>query len=85
MKVAGKRIGDVLNKIHVAQPKPRDGVRPGSRPAVIPAGVAEARARRAAGEVKKTERDMQEEHGGAGGGWGGGVIVNRYCYREGRA
>ncbi|GLC36542.1 hypothetical protein PLESTM_000458200 [Pleodorina starrii] len=66
MKVAGKRIGDVLNKIHVAQPKPREGVMPGSRPPVIPPGVAEARARRAAGEVKKTERDLQEENGGAG-------------------
>lgn len=66
LKVAGKRIGDVLNKIHVAQPKPRDGITPGSRPPVIPAGVAEARARRAAGEKKKTERDLQEENGGAG-------------------
>ncbi|PNW77981.1 hypothetical protein CHLRE_10g459500v5 [Chlamydomonas reinhardtii] len=66
MKVAGKRIADVLNKIHVAQPKPRAGVAAGSRPPVIPAGVAEARARRAAGERKKTERDMQEENGGAG-------------------
>ncbi|GIL62619.1 hypothetical protein Vafri_16810 [Volvox africanus] len=66
MKVAGKRIGDVLNKIHVAQPRPRDGVAPGSRPPVIPPGVAEARARRAVGEVKKTERDLQEENGGAG-------------------
>ncbi|GLI62245.1 hypothetical protein VaNZ11_004840 [Volvox africanus] len=66
MKVAGKRIGDVLNKIHVAQPRPRDGVAPGSRPPVIPPGVAEARARRAGGEIKKTERDLQEENGGAG-------------------
>ncbi|EFJ51403.1 hypothetical protein VOLCADRAFT_57006 [Volvox carteri f. nagariensis] len=66
MKVSGKRIGDVLNKIHVAQPRPREGVTAGSRPPVIPPGVAEARARRAAGEVKKTERDLQEENGGAG-------------------
>lgn len=75
--MAGKRIADVLNKIHVAQPKPRAGVAAGSRPPVIPAGVAEARARRAAGERKKTERDMQEENGGAGG-WrlgGGGRAV----------
>ncbi|MEW5300831.1 MAG: hypothetical protein WDW36_003731 [Sanguina aurantia] len=62
-KVSGKRINDVLNRIHVAMPKQRDNT---SRPPVIPAGVKEARARRDAGERKKTEKDMQEEHGGAG-------------------
>lgn len=39
-----------------AQPKPRDGV---SRPPVIPPGVAEARARRDAGDKRKTEKDLQ--------------------------
>lgn len=68
MKVAGKRIADVLNKIHVAIPQPRAGLVAGSRPPVIPQGVAEARARRAAGELMKTEKDLQEENGGAGGG-----------------
>lgn len=63
LKVAGKHIGDVLNRIHVAVPKPRDRA---SRPPVIPPGVAEARARRAAGEKKKLEKDFQEEMGGAG-------------------
>lgn len=63
MKVAGKRIGDVLNRIHIAVPKPRDTT---TRPPVIPPGVAEARARRAAGERRKLERDLQEENGGAG-------------------
>lgn len=62
-KVAGKRISDVLNRIHVAQPKQRDAT---ARPPVIPPGVAEARARRAAGERKKLQRDYQEEAGGAG-------------------
>jgi len=38
-----------------------------SRPPVIPPGVAEARARREAGEKRKTQRDFQEEAGGAGG------------------
>jgi nucleolar GTP-binding protein len=66
--VAGKRIGDVLNRIHVAQPKPRPGAAAAARPPVIPPGVSEARAKRAAGERKKTERDLQEEHGGAGAG-----------------
>ncbi|KAJ9522851.1 hypothetical protein QJQ45_023631, partial [Haematococcus lacustris] len=63
VKVAGKRINDVLNRIHIAMPKPRDG---SSRPPVIPAGVAEARARRVAGEKKKLQKHFQEENGGAG-------------------
>ncbi|KAJ9523084.1 hypothetical protein QJQ45_023934 [Haematococcus lacustris] len=63
VKVAGKRINDVLNRIHIAMPKPRDG---SARPPVIPAGVAEARARRVAGEKKKLQKHFQEENGGAG-------------------
>jgi nucleolar GTP-binding protein len=66
LKVSGKRIGDVLNKMHVALPKTRDAV---SRPPVIPASVAAARAAATAGAAKpkrKTEKDLQEEHGGAG-------------------
>ncbi|KAL6763518.1 P-loop containing nucleoside triphosphate hydrolase protein [Haematococcus lacustris] len=63
VKVAGKRINDVLNRIHIAMPKPRDG---SSRPPVIPAGVAKARARRVAGEKKKLQKHFQEENGGAG-------------------
>jgi hypothetical protein len=64
-KVAGKRIGDVLNRMHVALPKPRAGAaRP--RPPVIPLGVTQARAARDAGEKRRTERDAQEEAGGAG-------------------
>jgi hypothetical protein len=52
----GKRVGDVVNRIHVAVPKARDGV---SRPPVIPRGVAAARARRDAGEKRRTEKDLQ--------------------------
>ena len=63
VKLKGKRIGDVVNRIHVALPKQRDHI---SRPPVIPRAVAETRARRAAGELRKTERDLQEENGGAG-------------------
>lgn len=66
MKVAGKRIADVLNRIHVAIPKPRDGSGPSSRPPVIPPGVAEARKRRDGGEKRRTEKQLQEENGGAG-------------------
>eukprot|EP00197_Chlamydomonas_leiostraca_P002622 CAMPEP_0202858348 /NCGR_PEP_ID=MMETSP1391-20130828/924_1 /ASSEMBLY_ACC=CAM_ASM_000867 /TAXON_ID=1034604 /ORGANISM="Chlamydomonas leiostraca, Strain SAG 11-49" /LENGTH=682 /DNA_ID=CAMNT_0049537261 /DNA_START=94 /DNA_END=2142 /DNA_ORIENTATION=- len=64
-KVAGKRISDVLNRIHVAMPKQRDAA---ARPPVIPPGVAEARAKKAAaGEAKKKlQKHYQEEAGGAG-------------------
>jgi len=74
MKLAGKRIGDVLNRMHVAVPKARDNQ---ARPPVIPPSVAAARATAAAAAAKakrKTEKDLQEEHGGAGGwvaGWVG--------------
>ena len=47
---------DVLNRMHVAMPAPRDSV---ARPACIPAGVEEARKKREAGERKRTERDAQ--------------------------
>jgi hypothetical protein len=54
--VQGKRLADLVNRIHVALPKARDGK---ARPPVIPPGVAQARARRAAGERKQTEKDLQ--------------------------
>jgi hypothetical protein len=70
MKLAGKRVTDVLNRMHVAVPKPRDRQ---TRPPVIPPSVAAARAAAgaaaaaAAAAKRKTEKDLQEEHGGAGG------------------
>ena len=63
VKLKGKRAPDVANRIHVSMPKHRDGV---SRPPVIPAGLEQARARREAGERRRTEKDLQEENGGAG-------------------
>lgn len=63
VKLKSRRVDDVVGRIHVAMPRQRDAR---ARPAVIPAGVAEARARRDAGERRRTERDLQEEHGGAG-------------------
>lgn len=78
VKVQSKRAGDVANRLHVAVPKPRDTV---ARPPCIPASVLAERAAAApsssavaagataAGAAKrgrKTERDLQEEHGGAG-------------------
>lgn len=52
----GKRIGDVVNRMHVAVPKPRDQT---FRPAVIPVSVAAARARKDASTSKPTERELQ--------------------------
>lgn len=60
-KLRGKRVNDVLNRIYVAQPQ--GGA---ERPPVLPSGLAELRSKRAAGERRKTEKDMQEENGGAG-------------------
>lgn len=54
-QVQGKRINDVMNRIHVAMPK---AVTAGRTPC-IPPGVGAARAARAAGRKKETERDLQ--------------------------
>ena len=45
-----------MNRMHVARPQARDGV---SRPPVIPAGVAQARAARDGGYKPPTEKDLQ--------------------------
>ena len=92
VKVAGKRIHDVLNRMHVAMPKPRAGAgRAGGRAPVIPPSVLAARAAEAAGAVaaaekRKLEKDMQEEHGGAGerGDRGAGRGEGGREEREGR-
>lgn len=52
----GKRMKDVVNRMHVAIPQPRDHM---SRPAVIPAGVAQARAARDSGYKPSTEKELQ--------------------------
>lgn len=57
-KLRGKKVDNVLNRLHLAQPTKRDGK---SRPAQIPAA---ARAPVAAG--RKLERDLEAEQGGAG-------------------
>mmetsp|Transcript_36252 Transcript_36252/g.43752 ORF Transcript_36252/g.43752 Transcript_36252/m.43752 type:complete len:667 (-) Transcript_36252:565-2565(-) len=54
--------GEALTKLHVAMPANQSA----SRPAQLPANLEEARARRDAGEKRKTEKDLQEENGGAG-------------------
>lgn len=84
MKLAGKRVTDVLNRMHVAVPKPRDRQ---ARPPVIPPSVAAARAAAnaaaAAAAKRKTEKDLQEEHGGAGGNTLTGWEYLAACYCPG--
>ena len=68
-KLRGKRANAALSRIYVALPAPRPGAPAGvaSRPAVIPPGIALARAARDAGQPRRrTEKDEQEAHGGAG-------------------
>jgi nucleolar GTP-binding protein len=62
-KLASRRAGEVMNRLHVAQPVPRDNKQ---RPAYEPPTLAASRARKAAGEKMVTERDLQEQNGGAG-------------------
>lgn len=63
LKLKSRRAPDIADKIHVAIPRKRDGV---DRPPVVPAGLEEIRAKREAGERRRTEKDLQEEMGGAG-------------------
>ena len=55
-KLAGRRAGEILNRLHVAQPDKRDNA---ARPANVPSTVDQSRAQRAAGEVMKTEKHLQ--------------------------
>ena len=55
----GKRVNEMANRMHVAQPKPRDHA---VRAAHIPASVLAAKARQAAGlaaEPRKTEKQLE--------------------------
>lgn len=61
-KMRGKRVDGILNRVYVAQPADASM----TRPPTIPPALAEARERRAAGDRRKTEKDLQEENGGAG-------------------
>ncbi|CAI0543516.1 unnamed protein product [Linum tenue] len=62
-KMKSKKMPTVLNRFHVAMPKPRDQK---ERPVCIPQAVLEARAEEAAHEERKTEKDIENENGGAG-------------------
>ena len=62
-KLASRRAGEVMNRLHVAMPVPRDSKQ---RPAFVPPTLEASRAKRAAGEKVVTEKDLQEANGGAG-------------------
>ncbi|KAK9828216.1 hypothetical protein WJX74_003764 [Apatococcus lobatus] len=79
MKLQGKRVKDITNRIHVAQPQSRDGsggaAEPSSaRPTCIPASVLAKRAAATSGampsqpalDAEETELQLQERLGGAG-------------------
>lgn len=63
LKMKTKKINDCLNRFHVAIPKLRDQK---ERPPCIPQAVLEAKAKQAAEERRKTEKDLEDENGGAG-------------------
>lgn len=59
VKMRGKKVSGVMNRVHVAVPRPRDAV---SRPPVIPAAVLAGKAKK----KRTTEKDLELRHGGAG-------------------
>lgn len=63
LKLRGKKASTILNRVHVATPKRRDGV---NRPPVIPQGVVKSRASESPRSIRRTEKDLEREHGGAG-------------------
>ena len=59
-KLKSKNFDGILNRVHVAMPKPRDGVR---RPPVIPEGALKKKLEKASKLKKRTERDIELELG----------------------
>ena len=57
VKIKSKKVEGVLNRLHVAMPKPRDGI---ERPAFVPEKAIEKRLNKGPKE-KKTERDLEVE------------------------
>lgn len=58
-KMRTKKVDGILNRLHVAVPKPRDDI---ERPACIPAGVLERKVNRA-DRKRKLEKDLEQELG----------------------
>jgi len=62
-KVKGTKINSVINRIHVAQPRPRDDI---SREPCIPEAVKIKLEERQAGVKQRLEKDIEAEEGGPG-------------------
>lgn len=60
VKIKSKKVDGILNRLHVAMPKARDGV---TRPPCIPTKALEKRVQKAPKEKKRTERDLEVELG----------------------
>lgn len=58
VKIRSKKVEGVLNRLHVAMPKPRDGC---ERPVCVPQKVIEKRLTNAPKEKKKLEKDLELE------------------------
>ena len=67
-KMKGKKVGDVLNRLSVAAPKPRDGRK---REVSIPPSVAAARGAAAAAAAAKAAAEKKGDGGGGGEAAGG--------------
>jgi nucleolar GTP-binding protein len=63
-KLKGSKINTVINRIHVAQPKPRDDVE--RKPFIPDAVLARKKYDKNDVERRKLERDIEAEEGGAG-------------------
>lgn len=63
VKMKGQKIGDLLNRLHLAQPKTRDEK---ARPAFIPEAVLAKRQMATEAMERQLARDIEAESGGAG-------------------
>lgn len=64
LKIKSSKVNDVLNRLHLAEPKKRDNK---ERPAFVPPSVAKLQEKEAKMEIerekRKTERDLELEMG----------------------
>lgn len=65
-KLSGKKVDDVMNRLTVAQPQPRDSRERGPSIPETVAAEKEARMAGAPKEKKRTEKDLMWENGGPG-------------------
>ena len=92
-KMKGRKAGDVLNRLTITLPRPRDGRVRGAviPPSVLAAAAAAAAAAAGAGAggasgrmaaEGEEEEEEEEEGGGGGGGGAGAAMVRRWLERD---